>query len=129
MGNGHHVHPDGQREPVRPAQLKDTTSTAPIRLQLRISLRDSLYHERLVRLLIGGCGLSVDRDLDDATSAIELLVSGDVSGEDLGAVAVQLIPQSDELLDVEPIWQDGMIGVMQLVVIAQAAQILRDRSA
>ena len=115
-------------KPVRPSQLKDKTSTSPVHLQLRISLRDSLYHERLVRLLIGGCGLSVDHDLDDTTSAIELLVAGEVSGEDLGSVAAQLIPQSEELLDVEPVWEDGMVGVMQLVVMAQAAQILRDRS-
>jgi uridine kinase len=116
-------------EPIRPAQLNDETSTAPIHLRLRISLRDSLYHERLVRLLIGGCGLNVDHDLNDTTSAIELVVSGEVSGEDLNSVAAQLIPQSEELLDVEPVWQDGMIGVMQLVVMAQAAQILRDRLA
>jgi uridine kinase len=116
-------------EPVRPAQLKDESSTSPIHLQLRILLRDSLYHERLVRLLIGGCGLSVDHDLDDTTSAIEILVSGEVSGEDLSSVAAQLIPQCEELLDIEPEWQDGMIGVMQLVVMAQTAQTLRDRSA
>ncbi len=92
-------------------------------------MKSSLYHEGLVRLLIGGCGLSVDHDLDDTTSAVELLVAGEVSGEDLGHVAAQLVPLSEELLDVQPDWQDGMTGVMQLVVMAQAAQILGDRSA
>jgi uridine kinase len=116
-------------EPARPAQLNNRTSTAPIRLQLRISLRNSLYHEQLIRLLIGGCGLNVDHDLDDTTSAVELLVVGEVSSEDLATTAKQLIPQAEELLDVQPNWQDGMIGIMQLVVMAQAAQILRERSA
>jgi uridine kinase len=116
-------------EPARPAQLHDRTSTAPIRVQLRISLRNSLYHEQLIRLLIGGCGLNVDHDLDDTTSAVELLVAGEVSSEDLATTAMQLIPQVEELLDVQPVWQDGMIGIMQLVVMAQAAQILRERSA
>ena len=116
-------------EPARPAQLKDKTPAEHVHLQLRISLKSSLYHERLVRLLIGGCGLSVDHDLDDTTSAVELLVAGEVSGEDLGHVAAQLVPLSEELLDVQPDWQDGMTGVMQLVVMAQAAQILGDRSA
>jgi hypothetical protein len=70
----------------------------------------------------------VEHDLDDTNSSIELLVNGDVYADDLNEVAKQLIMQSEELLDVEPVWQDGMVGVMQLVVMAQAAQILRERA-
>ena len=99
-----------------------------IPLQLRMSLRNSLYHEQLIRLLVSGCGLTVDHDIDDETSSIELVVSGEASAKDLGAIAKRLIGQSEELLDVDPGWQDGMIGVMQLVVMAQAAQILRERA-
>jgi uridine kinase len=114
-------------EPVRPGQLKGDTPSEDIHLQLRLSLRRSLYHEQLVCLLVGGCGLQVVEDLDDVNSSIELLVSGIAHADDLGAVARRLIPQSEELLDIEPTWQDGMIGVMQLVVMAEAAQVLRER--
>ena len=58
----------------------------------------------------------------------ELLVSGDVSAEDLNAVAKRIVDQSEELLDLTPAWHDGMVGVMQLVVMAQAAQMLRERA-
>ncbi len=115
-------------ETAQPERLSIDSPLNVIPLQLRMSLRNSLYHEQLIRLLVGGCGLSVDHDIDDETSSIELLVSGDVSAEDLGAVAKRLVAQSEELLDVDPDWQDGMIGVMQLVVMAQAAQILRERA-
>lgn len=115
-------------EPVRPEQLNDETPTGEILLQLRISLRRSLYHEHLIRLLVNRSGTQVEHDLDTDRSSIELLVSGDISGEDLSIIAGRLIPQSDELLDVEPAWQDGMIGVMQLVVMAQTAQMLRERA-
>ncbi|MEE8046244.1 MAG: hypothetical protein V3T49_05335 [Dehalococcoidia bacterium] len=115
-------------ETAQPERLSIDSPQTVIPLQLRMSLRNSLYHEQLIRLLVGGCGLSVDHDIDDETSSIELLVSGDVSAEDLGAVAKRLVAQSEELLDVDPDWQDGMIGVMQLVVMAQAAQILRERA-
>ena len=64
----------------------------------------------------------------DTNSSIELLINGDVYANDLNAVAKRLILQSEELLDVEPVWQDGMVGVMQLVVLAQAAQMLRERT-
>lgn len=113
--------------PMRPVQLGNEKPPQNIPLQLHISLRRSLYHEQLIRLLIGGCGLDVEHDLDDTNSSIELLVSGDVFAEDLSAVARRLIVQSEELLDINPVWQNGMIGVMQLVVMAQAAQMLRER--
>jgi len=116
------VHP---AQPIRPNEEKPLGN---IPLQLAISLRHSLYHEQLIRLLISGCGLTVEHDLDHENSSIELLVTGDVYAEDLAAVATQLIVQSEELLDVEPVWQDGMVGVMQLVVLAQAAQMLRERA-
>lgn len=116
-------------EPSRPSQLASDTDPSEFILQLRITLRRSLYHEKLVRLLIGICGLEVDHQIDDTTAAIELLVVGEVNGADLRATASKLIAQFEELVDVEPIWSDGMVGVMQLVVMAQSAQILRSRSA
>jgi len=114
--------------PVRPIRPDDERPLDNIPLQLGISLRRSLYHEQLIRLLISGCGLTVEHDLDDTNSSIELIVNGDVYANNLTAVAKRLIMQSEELLDVEPVWQDGMVGVMQLVVLAQAAQILRERT-
>ena len=99
-----------------------------IPLKLRISLRRSLYHEQLIRLLIGGCGLNVEHDIDDNNSSIELLITGDVLAEDLRSISGRLVTQSEELMDIDPVWKDGMIGVMQLVVMAQAAQILRERA-
>jgi len=115
-------------EPTRAAQLSDGTSIENIRLQLRISLRDSLYHEELIRLLIGVCGVNPEHDLDESNTSIEILVGSEVAAEDLALVARRLVPQSYELLDVEPEWQSGVTGVMQLVVLAQMAQILRERS-
>ena len=115
-------------ETVQSDRLNIDSPQQVIPLQLRMTLRNSMYHEQLIRLLISGCGLTVDHDIDEETSAIELLVSGEVSAQNLGAIANRLVSQSEELLDVEPNWQDGMIGVMQLVVTAQAAQILRERA-
>jgi len=114
-------------EPARAAQLSDGTDIENIRLQLRISLRDSLYHEELIRLLIGVCGVNIEHDMDESNTSIEILVGSEVIAEDLQLVARRLVPQSDELLDVEPEWQSGATGVMQLIVLAQTAQILRER--
>ena len=79
-------------------------------------------------MLIGDCGVDVEHDLEESNTSIELLVSSDVSADDLSAVAQRLVPQSEELLDVVPVWESGVTGVMQLVVLAQTAQILRERS-
>jgi hypothetical protein len=115
-------------EPARTNKLSSDLKPKNIPLQLRISLRRSLYHEQLIRLLIGGCGLNVEHDIDDNNSSIELMITGDVLAEDLRSIADRLVTQSEELLDIKPVWNNGMIGVMQLVVMAQAAQILRERA-
>lgn len=115
-------------EPVRAAQLKDGTSIESIRLQLRVSLRQSMYHEQLIRLLISVCGVDVEHDLNEPTSSIELLIGSEILAEDLEITARRLVPQSEELLDVEPKWQPGVTGLMQLIVLAQTAQILRERT-
>ena len=115
-------------EPVRAAQLSDGTGIEDVRLQIRISLRRSMYHEELIRLLISVCGVDVDHDLEKSTSSLELLVGSEISAEDVQLVAQRLVPQSEELIDVEPSWQSGVTGVMQLVVLAQTAEILRERT-
>jgi len=115
-------------EPANSIELSSGLEPENIPLQLRISLRRSLYHEQLIRLLIGGCGLNVEHDIDDNNSSIELLITGDVLAEDLRSISGRLVAQSEELMDIDPVWKDGMIGVMQLVVMAQAAQILRERA-
>ena len=115
-------------EPAHPAQLNDGTDIEDIRLQLRISLRDSLYHEELIRLLISVCGVNPEHDLKESNTSIEILIGSEVSSEDLQLIARRLVPQSDELLDVNPEWQSGVTGLMQLIVLAQTAQILRERS-
>ncbi|MGY8731989.1 MAG: hypothetical protein ACKVK0_07620, partial [Pirellulales bacterium] len=115
-------------EPVRAAQLSDGTGIEDVRLQIRISLRRSMYHEELIRLLISVCGVDVEHDLEESTSSLELLVGSEISAEDVQLVAQRLVPQSEELIDVEPSWQSGVTGVMQLVVLAQTAEILRERT-
>ena len=115
-------------EPANSIKLSSGLEPENIPLKLRISLRRSLYHEQLIRLLIGGCGLNVEHDIDDNDSSIELLITGNVLAEDLRSISGRLVAQSEELMDIDPVWKDGMIGVMQLVVMAQAAQILRERA-
>ena len=79
-------------------------------------------------MLIGDCGVDVEHDLEESNTSIELLVGSEISAEDVGAVATRLVPQAEELLDVVPSWEAGVTGVMQLVVLAQTAQILRERN-
>ena len=47
--------------------------------------------------------------------------------EHVGRSARELLPGLHELLDAEPKWCDGILGVMQLVVMAHVHQALRRR--
>lgn len=99
----------------------------PSRFRLRVQARQGMYYEDLVRVLIGLCGLHVDRLQESADSSIEMTVEGEVHMDDIALAARQLLPELRELLDVQPQWKDGMLGIMQLIVLCHVAQALRKR--
>jgi hypothetical protein len=45
----------------------------------------------------------------------------------MAAAAQKLVPRTEELLALEPKWQDGMLGVMQLITLLEIAEALRER--
>ena len=79
------------------------------------------------RVLIGVCGLHVDMMIKSDTSEVELSIEGEASSEDI-KLAVQLIcPQIFEFLDLNPKWQNGVLGLMQLITLSYVNQALTRR--
>jgi uridine kinase len=113
--------------PVNPAQLPVASTGKPVRLKLAVRLRRSINYERLTRALIAVCGMHVDVDFDDKTGEVDMTIEGDVAADDIGLAATMLVPELQEILDRNPDWQDGMTGIMQLLVLTQVEESLRSR--
>lgn len=116
--------------PVRPLLPEcGTEEDAPEpRLRLCVRLRDAIYYESLARVLIAICGLQLDVKILKQNGGVELHIEGDVMPEDIELATKTLVPNTDEILGIEPNWCGGMTGVMHLVTITQISHAIRYRS-
>ncbi len=112
------AHPSVLDRPVRDAHLK-----------LVARSRHGIHHRALVRVLMGLCGLQVDLVYRDPAGPPDISIEGSVDADAIAASARELIPHIDDLLDLQPRWQGGMTGLMQLLVLVHVVHALRKRLA
>ena len=100
-----------------------------IKLRLEIIFKNGLYDYNLVKTLIVICGLDVDMETikEGKNQRIRLSIDGDTQKEDIQIAVSKLCPEIMEFLDVNPKWDSGMNGVIQLVVMTQINQALKRR--
>ncbi len=113
--------------PVNARQLDTAASPGDLPLKLSATIRNGTYHERLARMLIGICGLHLDMELAEDSDEVEMTIEGDVTAEDIALAAGTLAPNLQEMLDIRPHWEDGMTGIMQLMVLLQIEESLKNR--
>lgn len=130
-----HIHPQKaaaqlvlRLTPVNAGHLQKTASPDEVRLKLVAVIRHGTSHERMARVLIGICGLHLDVQQVEESGDVELTIEGDVAAEDIGLAARTLVPGLQEMLDIHPRWEDGMSGIMQLLVLIQIEESLKNRS-
>lgn len=111
-------------QPIHEQTLNDPQ--APLRLKLCVQMLQGMYDEKLIRALIGICGLYVEI-LESKEDMLELIIEGETSGEDVALAARELLPHLRELLAIDVVWREGMNGVMQLITLTQIVQSLRKR--
>jgi uridine kinase len=112
--------------PVNASHLDEIT-TEHIRLKLVALIRGSTFHEKLARILIGICGLHIDVQPSEDSRDVEISIEGDVAAEDIALSANTLVPGMQEMLDIQPKWEHGMSGIMQLLVLVQIEESLKSR--
>jgi uridine kinase len=113
--------------PVNMRQMENVGSPKDLALKLTALIRNGTYHERLARMLIGICGLHLDIELAEDSDEVEMTIEGEVSAEDIALAAGTLAPNLQEMLDIHPQWEDGMTGIMQLMVLLQIEESLKNR--
>lgn len=113
--------------PFHPRMLDDLNDTNPLRLKLIVETANTLNELSIHRVLVGVCGLHVDITDGRLENYIKMTIEGEVSAADCDVAAKLLCPQILDFLDIQPKWQDGMIGLMQLITLCHISQALLKR--
>jgi uridine kinase len=114
-------------QPIHPRMIADPTAEQVLRYKLTVRTSQKFNERSLVRVLVGVCGLHVDLSVNEDNTEIEFTIEGDTSAEDVSMAAGMLCPRIVEFLDTEPEWQDGVLGLMQLVTLSHINQALTKR--
>jgi uridine kinase len=113
-------------QPIHPRMLEEEGDAAALRFKLVACARDSLNELSLLRALVGICGLHVDK-IESQGSESRLVIEGDTTAQDVALAARMLCPRVMEFLDIKPQWQDGVLGLMQLITLSHINQVLTER--
>ena len=113
--------------PIHSPTLEGLDEKDPLRLKLVVRSRAALNERSLMRVLVGVCGLHVDRDFKDETAEVVFTIEGDTCADDIALAAKMTCPWILEFLDLEPKWSSGVIGLMQLIILSHINQALRKR--
>jgi hypothetical protein len=113
--------------PIQPRLLEVQDNAQPLRLKLVAITRHGFNELSLNRILVGVCGLHVDIIVNDDKGEVQMTIEGETSAADVALAAEMLCPQVLEFLDVPPRWDDGMLGLMQLITLSHISQVLTKR--
>lgn len=114
-------------QPIHSRILANASDAHPLRFKLSARTRHGLNEISLIRVLVGVCGLHVDMSVNNDGSEVILTIEGDTSAEDIAMAAQMLCPRILEFLDTKPKWQDGVMGLMQLITLSHISQALTKR--
>ena len=114
-------------QPIHPHMLDRLDEKRPVRLKLVVTTRHGFNELSLNRVLVGVCGLHVDMAVSDSGAEVKMTVEGETSAADVALAAQILCPTVMEFLDITPGWQDGIIGMMQLVTLTHISQAMTKR--
>ena len=109
------------------SDLSDQIESLFSNVKLKISMRNGIYYQELVRVLIGVCALQVNIDSLDENGAVVLEISGDVASDDIALAMSILLPNMEELLDFSAKFENGIGGIMQLITLMEVDEALKRR--
>jgi uridine kinase len=114
-------------QPIHSRMLEDLDDKHPLRLKLVVNTRNGFNELSIHRVLVGVCGLHVDIVVGKDGTGVNMTIEGEVSSADIAMAAEILCPRVLEFLDIPPKWQDGMLGLMQLITLSHISQSLTKR--
>lgn len=114
-------------QPIHSRMLEGFDDKHPLRLKLVVNTRNGFNELTIHRVLVGVCGLHVDIVVGNDGADVKMTIEGEVSSDDIAMAAEILCPRVLEFLDIPPKWQNGMLGLMQLITLSHISQALTKR--
>ena len=114
-------------QPIHPRMLEGLDDKHPLLLKLVVNTQNGFNELSIHRVLVGVCGLRVDIATGNDGSDVQMTIEGEALAADIAMAAKILCPSVLEFLDITPKWQDGMLGLMQLVTLSHISQALTRR--
>jgi hypothetical protein len=114
-------------QPIHHDMLTNTADALTPRLRLLVRSRIGFNEATFSRVLVGFCGLHVDMQTYVDTAEVAFMVEGDVSAQEIALSARMICPQMMDFLDIAPQWQDGLLGLMQIITLTHMNQALTRR--
>lgn len=99
----------------------------PVPLRLIVEAVPGIVFSSLARTLVSLCGVQAI-EVPRASGATRLIIEGDPGPDDIVASARRIAPAMCALVRRAPEWQDGLRGIMQLIMLDQLEQVYRRRS-
>ena len=96
-------------------------------LKLTVKTRRGFNEMSLHKVLVGVCGLHIDVIANQDGYESQMTIEGDADAEDIAIAAKILCPRIFDFLDINPRWDNGTKGLMQLITISHIDQILNKR--
>jgi uridine kinase len=114
-------------EPRHGITAESYSRVAEPSLRLIVISRAGEDFAHLTRILVSLCGIqATERPLDCGDT--EIVIEGEPTSADIAAAARHVAPHLRDLLEINPAWEPGLKGVMQLVLLDQIDRACRRRS-
>jgi uridine kinase len=114
-------------QPIHPRMLEESDDKHHLRLKLVVKTRDGFNERSIQRVLVGVCGLHVDILIGETGDDVKITIEGEVTAADVAIAAQMLCSNVLEFLDTSPDWNDGMLGLMQLITLTHINQAMTKR--
>jgi hypothetical protein len=114
-------------QPIHHRILAERDEITPLRFKLVARSKNGFNEFSLTRVLVGICGLHVDMVAASGAEEVTLIIEGECSEDDVALAANILCPRIIEFMDINPKWQTGILGLMQLIVLNHINQALTKR--
>jgi uridine kinase len=114
-------------QPINDLILAEYDESHSLRFKLVARSKNGFNEFSLTRVLVGICGLHVDMVATNGAEEVTLIIEGECSEDDVALAANILCPRIIEFMDINPKWDSGILGLMQLVVLNHINQVLTKR--
>jgi len=97
------------------------------KVNLNVVIRGGIYHQELLKVLIGVCGLQVNIKHPDNLNMVDIDIQGDVDAEDIKFASNIMTPNLSEFIDNEYGFASGKLGLMQMIALVEIDHALKRR--